>query len=189
VLRFAAMRIRATLVLLLACGLVGACNRNMEPFVPGEKPQQPDLSRIFPEGAEPEVSPGTPEAPGMAGGGAPSSASASAEPIAGVVQLAPELADRAPKAGILFVIVRRGQAGPPTAVKRFPAPSFPVRFSIGPEDRMIQTMPFEGPLQLTARLDADGNAMTREPGDLQGELPQPVSPGATGLTLTLDQVL
>ena len=48
------------------------------------------------------------------------------------------------------------------------APSFPLDFSLGPEDRMIQAMPFAGPLGLSARIDADGNATSREPGDLQG---------------------
>jgi hypothetical protein len=74
-------------------------------------------------------------------------------------------------------------------VKRVASPRFPFEFSIGPEDRMIQTMPFEGPLTLTARLDGDGNATTREAGDLQGEIPDSVDPGASGLTLTLDERL
>ena len=33
---------------------------------------------------------------------------------------------------------------------------------------MIKSRPFVGPLQITARLDADGNATSRTPGDLQG---------------------
>lgn len=188
VLRFAAMHASALLSLMIAVLLASGCDRNMEPYVPGEKPSQPDLSKIFPAGAQQPVSPGIPEAPpGMGGRGAPPASSA--RPIAGVVSIAPELAAGAPGGGVLFIIARVGEAGPPTAVKRFASPSFPLEFSLGPADRMIQTVPFEGPFQLTARLDSDGNAMTREPGDLQGRIREAVAPGAAGLRLTLDELL
>jgi hypothetical protein len=54
---------------------------------------------------------------------------------------------------------------------------------------MIKTVPFEGPLQLSVRLDADGNAMTRAPGDLHGETAQPHQPGESGVAIVIDQVL
>ena len=41
-------RIAAILSLVALLG----CDRNMEPFAPGEEPRQPDLSKIFPAGAE-----------------------------------------------------------------------------------------------------------------------------------------
>jgi hypothetical protein len=88
----------------------------------------------------------------------------------------------------LFVFVRTGVAGPPTAVKRISAPSFPLEFSIGPGDRIIEGMPFDGPFQVTARLDADGSVTTREAGDLVGTVVESVSPGAKGIAITLDQV-
>ena len=68
-------------------------------------------------------------------------------------------------------------------------PRFPLPFEIGPEDRMIQSIPFEGPLLLSARVDGDGNATSREPGDLQGQATDPVEPGATGVTVQIDQRL
>ena len=54
---------------------------------------------------------------------------------------------------------------------------------------MIQGMPFTGPFQLTARVDADGNAATRNPGDLQGQSRERVPPGARDVELVIDQVL
>jgi cytochrome c-type biogenesis protein CcmH len=126
---------------------------------------------------------------GARGAGAPPAATQDAQPIEGTIVVAPELAERVPAGATLFVIVRRGSGGPPTAVKRIEAPTFPLAFSIGPENRMIQTLPFEGPLQLTARLDTDGDAGTRLPGDLSGRLAGPVDPGAKALTLTLDEIL
>jgi len=49
----AALRLPVQIVvcMLVAVAALG-CDRAVEPYVPGEKPEQPDLSRIFPEGAE-----------------------------------------------------------------------------------------------------------------------------------------
>ena len=176
------LRILLVAIALLACS---GCNRNMEPYVPGEEPKQPDLSRIFPVAAEEREGPvaAMPAAAGQARGGVP------AEPIQGTIEVAPELADRIPDGATLFVIVRMSDNGPPTAVKRIESPSFPFEFSVGPEDRMIQAMPFQGPLRLTARLDADGNARTRSPGDIQGRHPDPVAPGAKSLKISLDELI
>jgi hypothetical protein len=174
--------------LAIAVGWAVGCNRNMEPFVPGEEPREPDLSKIFPAGAQPPPNPvALPPSPGGGRDAAPV-APPRAEPISGVVVVAPELSERVREGSVLFLIARSGAAGPPTAVKRIASPQFPYEFSVGPEDRMVQAVPFTGPLTLTARLDADGNASTREPGDMQGRLPEAVDPGARGLTLTLDEI-
>jgi hypothetical protein len=173
------------------------CNRHLEPFDPNEQPRQPDLSKIFPEGAqqaEPAV-PAMPPAPGEARGTGPAAGIAAeapaGAPITGTVRLAPELQGQVPAGAILFIIARHGAGGgPPLAVKRVPSPSFPLAFSVGPEDRMIQAMPFTGPISLSARVDSDGNAMSRSPGDIQGEGEGgPFDPGATGVVILLDQKL
>ena len=65
----------------------------------------------------------------------------------------------------------------------------PLRFTLGPEDRMIQSIPFVGPLQVSARVDSDGNAMSRNPGDMSGAATSDVEPGARGVDVTIDQVL
>ena len=176
-----------------ALGLaVSGCDRRTEPVVEGEEPRQPDLSRIFPPGAEQSASQAAAEvfelpAP-PTGRGAPPLAG-SAEPIRGTVSVAPELADRVTGGGVLFIIARPGAAGPPLAVKRIPSPELPLEFAIGPKDRMIQSMPFVGPLQVTARLDTDGNATTRTPGDLQSTATLVVQPGDQGIEVLLDEAL
>jgi hypothetical protein len=185
-------------MLIAAAGL--GCDRATEPYVPGEKPEQPDLSRIFPEGAEraaekkpPAMGQGgaeaPPGAPGAAGGAA--AAASSGGPVSGTITLAPELERKVPAGAILFLIARRGEGGggPPLAVKRIESPHFPLEFSIGPDDRMIKAMPFAGPIQLSARLDADGNAMTRQPGDLQGQALELHQPGDSGVAIVIDQAL
>lgn len=184
---------------LLAGGL--ACDRAVEPYVPGEKPSAPDLSRIFPEGAERaaerEAAAGATRGGAAApmGRGAPPPAPGGAvpgdeaAPLRGTIALAPELEGRVPAGATLFLIARRDDDGPPLAVKRIVSPQLPLDFSIGPDDRMIAQMPFRGPLRLSARLDADGNAVTRVPGDLQGAAPGAYEPGAENISIVIDEVL
>jgi cytochrome c-type biogenesis protein CcmH len=198
------MRTWGRIAALLAAGVLSAgCDRNIEAFVPGEEPREPDLARIFPKAAMPEGEPapvmgaqpaGTRGAPPVAssgsGFGEPVSSSGSS-PIRGTVRVDPALAGRAPASAVLFVIARAGvaTAGPPLAVRRIPSPRFPAEFEIGPDDVMIQGMRFEGEIRLSARLDADGNAMTRRAGDLQGRAASAVAPGAEGVELVLDEPL
>ena len=182
-----------TFALALAASVAATgCDRNVEPYDPSEQPEAPQLSRIFPAGAEreQEVAPSLPPAPGR---GAPplaaeAAGAADGPPIRGTVSVAEELAGRLPPGAVLFLIARRDGAGPPLAVRRIASPRFPLEFSLGPEDRMIQTLSFAGELEVSARLDADGNAMSRQPGDLEGRAPAPVSPGATGVAILLDEV-
>jgi hypothetical protein len=184
------MKLRAPLLwIALAAAVTAGCDRNMEPYVPGEEPRQPDLSKIFPAGAEaPETVAGMPPGPSGGRGAAPVAAAAGdGAPIRGTVRVSAELAGRIPAGAVLFVIARRGTTGPPTAVKRIADPHFPLDFEIGPGDRMIQTMPFEGPLTLTARVDGDGNAMSRQPGDLEAGTPITVDNGENAALLVIDE--
>jgi hypothetical protein len=73
------------------------------------------------------------------------------------------------------------------AVKRFTAASFPIEFSLGAADMMFQNGAFEGELALSARVDKDGDPMTRKKGDVFGTLDR-VKVGATGVDLKLDQL-
>jgi cytochrome c-type biogenesis protein CcmH len=176
--------------------LAAGCDRRVEKLVPGEEPATPDLSRIFPpESAEPplpDAAPALPPPPPRTGPlppGETAEGGADGAPVRGTVEVAPELAQRAPAGAALFVFARAAGGGPPLAAKRIEAPRFPLAFELGPRDKMVQGRPFVGPLQLSARLDADGNATTRSPGDLQGGSAAPVEPGASGIAIVLDQVL
>jgi hypothetical protein len=138
--RFAARL--AALLLLLLLPLLGACDRNVEPYT-DDPVAQPDLSRIFPEGAEQAADDaGLPTMPVPGGGGParPAGRGATASvavgaPLRGTLEVSDDLADQVPSGAILFVIARSGAAGPPTAVLRIPAPEFPLAFEIGPGDR------------------------------------------------------
>ena len=90
---------------------------------------------------------------------------------------------------MLFIIARTRPTGPPLAVMRVPNPSFPHDFEIGQAQVMIPTLQFAGDIKLSARLDSDGNAMTKLPGDLVGEAAASLVPGTRGVVLVLDQKL
>jgi cytochrome c-type biogenesis protein CcmH len=182
------MGVRRVGLCLGACALALACDRKIEPLDPNETPREPELSRIFPAGADRAAAAegAAPEAPaGPAGGRAAPPVAAAGAPVRGTVELAPGLAERVPPGAVLFLIARREGGGPPLAVRRIDAPRFPLEFELGPDDRMIESMPFAGPLRLSARLDADGNATTRAAGDLEGAAPAPVEPGATGVRIAI----
>lgn len=182
--------------LAVAPALLTGCDRNVEPFA-DDAVEEPDLSKIFPEaaGGEAELPPVMPPpgaAAGAAGAGAMGAASAAAANaggaagvLRGVVRLAPGLEGRAPAGAVLFVIARNAAAGPPTAVLRLPQPRFPLRWEIGPAQRMIEGTPFAGPFALSARLDSDGNATTRGAEDLQGRAPGQHFPGDAGIEIVL----
>jgi hypothetical protein len=202
----------SALLALLALALCVACDRNTEDFVDGEVARPPDLKRIFPDSAG-AGGPGRPAMGGPAMPGAPmpgapmgrgnapapvaaqvpapaaAPAAASGATISGTIRLGDGLAG--PSQGMLFVIARPFgvNAGPPLAVLRIPSPSFPVAFEIGPENVMIPSMRFEGNIGISVRLDGDGNAMTRNPGDLQGATAEPVQPGARDVEIVLDEKL
>jgi len=182
------------------------CDRNIEPYQPGEEAKAPDLARIFPapsgavgsadgqgdEGDDLGQVPRGAVPPSRAEGSGPSAASAtsgSSDPITGEIVLPAEFALSRPDGGVLFVIARPkgARGGPPLAVLRIPSPDFPLAFSIGPEDVMIPTMQFVGEISMSARLDADGNAMTRGAGDISSEVIESLEPGATGVTITLSE--
>lgn len=86
------------------------------------------------------------------------------------VELAPgTVAPRAPNGAppTLFLALRGEAPGPPAAVKRIVDPTFPLDLTLSAADSMMgQPLPPKGSLSVI--VDADGNASTKEPGDLAG---------------------
>ena len=54
---------------------------------------------------------------------------------------------------------------------------------------MMEAMPFTGPFQLTARVDADRQRRDAEPGRPPGRDRERVAPGASDIELVIDEVL
>lgn len=85
--------------------------------------------------------------------------------VSGRVELAPGVA--APPAGAMVFIYVRSSAeakGPPVAARKVPASALPLDFQLGDADIMMQGVPWPDQVWLSARVDLDGNAMTREDG-------------------------
>jgi hypothetical protein len=128
---------------------------------------------------------------------APTTAPAAAAPadpnatIAGEMILPAAIAKTKPT-GTLYLVARRISDNPTArgtliAVKKLPATSFPLPFSLSAADMPFQTGAFDGDLTLTARIDQDGDPMTHQKGDVFGTLPK-VHVGSRDVKLALDQV-
>ena len=111
--------------------------------------------------------------------------------ISGKITIDPKLKANIDPNATLFIIARPagGAGGPPLAVKKIDKPVFPLAYSLSQENVMMQGTPFTGKINLTVRLDKDGNPATRGPGDLTGEYKKnPVDVGAKSVEIVLDQV-
>ncbi len=109
---------------------------------------------------------------------------ASGPSVAGQLELDGSLEGKLPAGAVVFVTIRSAgsSGGPPVAARRLPA-SFPCAFEVGPTDSM-QGGPIPERLAVEARVDADGDASTREPSDPIARL-EDVRAGTRGLRLHL----
>ncbi len=122
----------------------------------------------------------------------PSKAAGTGKNISGQISIDSKLMKKIDRPATLFIIVRQASSasGPPLAVKKIDNPSFPLSYSLGAENVMIQGMPFAGKINVTARLDKDGNAMTREAGNLLGDYKNnPVEVGSQTVDIVLDHLV
>lgn len=115
-------------------------------------------------------------------GPAQTTASSAADAISGEIRLADGLTSTG---GVIFLTVREegSTMGAPIAVQRLEATSFPMKFSIGPEHAM-QGRPFPARARIEARIDSDGNPITRDPSDPVG-IVDGVAPGASDVRIVL----
>ena len=73
-------------------------------------------------------------------------------------------------------------------MKKIDRPVFPLSYSIGVENVMMQGTPFTGKVNLSVRLDNDGNPTTRTPGDLLGDYKKnPAQVGSKNIDIVIDQ--
>lgn len=97
---------------------------------------------------------------------------------------------------VLFIIVRKdageGQKGMLMASKKLEvggANMFPLDYEIGPENVMMGGSALEGQVRVEARLDQDGDAISKQPGDLVGARAGAVAVGATGVDFAVREKL
>lgn len=111
-------------------------------------------------------------------------------PFSGLVKLADGIpADSVKPTDVLFVMARESQggglAGRLIAVQRFSPVELPKAYELGPGNVMVPGIPFSGPFIVTARLDRDGDPMTRGDDDLYATVAEPVKAGTEGNHLVL----
>jgi cytochrome c-type biogenesis protein CcmH len=117
-------------------------------------------------------------APAAAGGG-----------IEGTIDVAPELKDQVKAGDIVFLTARSVDASGavvrmPVAVDKVTIDKLPMAFRLTSANVMVAGTPFAGAMVVTARIDRDGEAMTRTAGDIEGT--QKVQIPASGVKITLD---
>lgn len=95
--------------------------------------------------------------------------------IKGRVEISEALRARVKGGTTLFISVRRfegeGKRGMIMAAKKLPvggASLFPLDFTISQRDVMMGGTKLSGPVTLAARIDQDGDAISKQPGDIEG---------------------
>ena len=107
--------------------------------------------------------------------------------IQGTVRVSEGLKSKIKDNAVLFLFARSIEVrrGPPLAVKRIPKIKMPFKFSLGAQDIMFPGAKFEGPMVLTGRIDADGDARAGA-GDIEGFVS--VKPGDNNVELILNHL-
>lgn len=112
--------------------------------------------------------------------------------VSGVLDVPAKLKDKVAPGDVIFVVARKydatGAPGIPLAVKKLSAGKFPLAFELDSRDAMLAGTQLAGKVVVTARVDKDGDAMTKNPGDVSGQS-KPVEPPQKNVVVTLDKVL
>lgn len=92
----------------------------------------------------------------------------SALEISGTVSVDPARGGRWPRDAVVFLIARPEEGGPPVAVRRLQGVRPPFDYVLKDSDRMVAGRTLPERVVVSARVDQDGNASTRQSGDLEG---------------------
>jgi hypothetical protein len=111
--------------------------------------------------------------------------------VAGVIKVHPKAKDRVAAGGAVFIIVKRAvdgaPSGPPLAVDKLEWGKGDLAFEMSEKQAMIAGTELTGDVVVTARYDQDGDALSKQPGDVSGSVRVKIP--ASKVTLTLDDVL
>lgn len=140
---------------------------------PPESPEDPHAS-LLPPPPSGEGATAAPSAPAVAPAAAPGA-------VSGLLELGDGV--RVQRGAPIYVIVRAAGGGPPVAVSRLTAGTFPMPYTVSAANSMMgDALPER--MRVEARVDLDGNAMTRDEGAPEGAADD-VASGASGVTITL----
>jgi hypothetical protein len=195
--------LRRGLLAVAALGLcVAACDKKATSSAPPPVPLPPTAGGTAPAGDRPVHPPsGGAPAEGEAGlpAGHPPIPTEQTTPggipfdekslIMGQLQLAPKMKDKVQAGDTIFLVARSAdQPGPPLAVKKLTAGAWPLAFTIDGRDAMVEGTQMKGKVVISVRVDKDGDALSKNPGDVTGTS-KPVEPPAKDVLVTLDTLL
>ncbi len=91
---------------------------------------------------------------------------------------------KVPRQGVIFITARAEgvTTGPPAAVKRLPVGTFPMTIDLSSADSMMG-QPLPAKMRIEARIDSDGDPLTRDPKDPAGAVDRVGVGGSVSLTL------
>jgi hypothetical protein len=167
---------------------------------PGDHPVH-EPAAAAPQGDDKALPPGHPPV-AATGGEAPAAGMEGMTPgdiafdpktvLSGVIKLDPKLKSAVQPGDVMFLVVRKfdpsGVQGPPLAVRKLTASAFPMNFAVDSRDAMIVGTSLAGKVVVTVRVDKDGDAMSKNPGDVIGQSPA-VAPPNSKVVVALDKVL
>ena len=191
------------LPLALPLCLLGACDK-------ASKTVPPDPGGLPAGGAEAKVNPGQVHAPTSPAAAMPADHPAVLEGspqhspgadvpalpdlskrVTGTLKLTDKTKAKVAAGDVIFLVARSynegGAPGQVLAVKRLTAGSWPLGFELSGSDVMIEGAALNGKVVVTARVDKDGDAMTKLPGDIEG-VSKPISVPAKDVEVLLDTV-
>ena len=117
----------------------------------------------------------------------PTAVPVSGESVSGTIDITPGLFSRLRGSETMYVMARRGENGPPLAVKRFRSLRFPMPYTLTGADQAVQGPSFTGEVTIVARIDLDGNAGVPQAGDMEGVIPRVVI-GESGADVVIDRL-
>ena len=110
--------------------------------------------------------------------------------IAGTITVAAAVKDKIQGGDTIFLVAREDdgtdKGGRIMGVKRFTAAELPIQFVLDQRDAMGPSVPLTGAVILSARVDKDGDAMTKSAGDVLGV--SHVKVPASGVRVELSQI-
>lgn len=112
--------------------------------------------------------------------------------VKGVIKVHAKAKSRVAAGGAVFVIVKKAgpdgaPLGPPVAVDKLTWQKDELPFEMTEAQAMIAGTELTGDVIVTARYDQDGDALSKQPGDITGSIKVKIP--ADNVTLTLDEVL
>jgi hypothetical protein len=112
--------------------------------------------------------------------------------VAGVLRLDDKVKSKVKEGDTVFLVARQADAaggpGPILAVKKLTATKWPMPFQLDGRDAMMTGTALGGKVVVTVRVDKDGDAITKNPGDVTGAS-RAIEVPADKVVVTLDTVL